>query len=116
MTTMSRTSVSCGKRTLVARTCTECYQLKDARNFAKTKRGYYATICTVCMVARNRRWLADRVDVVRDKASNHRKEWTESEMELMLEMFDQKVSGQQIAETLGRSLQAVYAKHSVIKE
>lgn len=96
--TTSKSPNSVAGRTLVAKTCARCGLLLDASWFTSrgTKRvGHYAPHCRKCMVSkrtkaassRYAKRFSDRLQAVTlETATNRRKEWTNSEMEVLSDL------------------------------
>lgn len=97
-----------GQRTLVAKSCHDCGQLKLARDFPKVRKGkYYNTVCMRChkkIVDRSSKRINARS---LDTATSHRKPITDSEIAEVLKLSEEGYTAQEIGRRLGRTYRAV---------
>lgn len=104
-------AVTCGPRTLLAKTCVVCSEFLPAQAFDyKRKDGYRykQSICRTCnnlsVNAAKIRHNAESLVV----ATRHRTEWTEEEVRMVYAMVYRGMSSREISAVLNRSLTAIY--------
>jgi hypothetical protein len=107
---------------LLAKTCPHCGKLRDAKYFTRHKRGYFNTMCVVCLREKKRGQKPSRTyqerrksrrqamqEVTRVKASKWHQEYTNREMEVVL---DDDKTAFQIAIELHRTYSGIQSMRS----
>lgn len=107
--------ISIGSRTLLAKTCLICGELKDARNFGRVSKIYYNSYCHKCKnetsaVPTTVRHQQRALEV----AVRYGQPWTEAELDKLQEMAANGFTGPQMALALNRSVYAVYTMKNKI--
>lgn len=100
-----------GQRSLVAKTCTKCHTLKDARHYRKRNdNNCWTSICNPCVIrypssVRAREvWAKGEQAVSTEHAAHKGEEWTEAELAVAL---DASLSAAVVASRLGRTVYGV---------
>ena len=97
-----------GLRPLVAKTCTTCGELKDAREYYRNAGGWYQSSCKAC---------AGHLALTETKRINHESwdraykrysRWTKAEIDKMWRLTDQGLKAKEIAALLERSVTSIY--------
>lgn len=97
--------LSCGTRTLIAKSCAKCLKLLMADSFPIRKAdGYHDSWCTSC---RNARTLKVNHETW-DSANRSRCAWTQTDVDRVLELRLAGFDAGYIAKQMGRSRQAIY--------
>lgn len=109
-------SISAGPRTLVAKTCKVCGELKMAKCFAKVYKVYRTHICHTCKNNQSRPLMHAHQEKALTAAVKHRQPWCEAEIEKLEEMLEAGLHAPQIALALNRTVYAVYTKVHKLKE
>jgi superfamily II helicase len=108
---------SCGTRTLVAKTCRHCGELKLAKHFSKNTCGtYYNSQCHDCNNAQSKPALKQAHSRALGVAVRHRQPWTEKDINKLHEMAADRIPVREIALALNRSVYAVYTMKTKLKE
>lgn len=112
---MARTT--CGPRTLVAKTCLECGELKMAKAFPSHNKGlYYGSYCYVChRINHTMPGFRNSQEKALEGATNHYKQWTEAETQQMLDMTSEGHTVAVIALTLNRTVYSIFNRRKAIK-
>lgn len=104
----------CGTRTLVAKTCTACGELKTASEYSKPRlrHGYpsYDSWCRACHQRAAGEINRKANDESLEKATQHRERWSKDELETLRRLRRLGLSTRDIAERLGRTREAVFTK------
>lgn len=114
---------SVGNRTLLARTCTRCGVLADGDSFPLLNKGTHKEahrkVCHDCFNAQKKRDREERgigVPLPRppeEQQSNRKLKWETEDDEYLREHIDTQ-SYEEMAVALGRSLNAVYTRRSIL--
>lgn len=96
-----------GTRTLVAKTCYGCGELKMASEFRKAHGKWPQSDCRPCQHITAKQSDKRRNDQTQTTASNARSEWTEREVKALWELVDQGLTSREIGVKIGRSMTAV---------
>lgn len=102
-----RWKVTCGRRSLVAKSCSICGLLKDASAFFKDKRGYRSSWCNPCQSEKSNPRAQQRNELVKPDASRTKAAWTSEDLETLERMADEGVPPVEIAKKLKRTYFAV---------
>lgn len=97
-----------GKRTLLAKTCLICGELKDASQFAILQKYYRDSYCKCCHNLKARPGMYNHQQEALKVAVKHRQLWTKEEIQRLEQMASEGFSGPQMALALNRSVYAVY--------
>jgi hypothetical protein len=117
--TARKLSPTCGPRTLLAKTCNKCYQLKSGDQFSTLVVAgirYYQTACKICELDRGNKRRGSKNTASLEHAKQHRTEWSPSEIQTMLALRKMGFSFELIAKRLGRSISAIRNAHHKHKE
>lgn len=111
-----RASIYHGMRTLVAKTCTQCGEFKDAKEFSRNREVYWLSECRRCILARYTHSPRQREDIQRIQAEHQAEtmtpdavqgrwtRWSNAEIEVAL---NDAISPVEAAKRLGRTYRAV---------
>lgn len=104
-----------GPRTLLAKTCLLCGELKMASDFGRVAKIYYNSYCHRCKnltssVPTTRRHQQRALEV----AVRYGQPWTVQELNKLQEMAAEGLSGPQMALALNRTVYAVYTMKNKI--
>lgn len=111
-----------GQRTLLAKTCMRCGELKQASEFKLGRRGtsrkmYYNSECWPCHKARIQKVTKDANNKSLDVATSHYYEWTDSDLTEVAFLSQMGHSAAEIAAKLNRTVSAIYnARQRLAKE
>lgn len=100
-------SVKCGTRTLLAKSCTKCRVFKQAVDFYKDSRGIWVSWCTDCRYRSVQTIVQRGNDESLEKATHHFETWSSEDIDLVWRLTDLGLSYRQIGERLGRTTLAV---------
>lgn len=98
---------TCGPRTLVAKTCNCCGELKMAKAFSRINGIYRNSWCKKCMNATYKRLVYNHQQKALNGAEKHRQPWTEGDLKRLSEMVSEGLTTAQMAMILRRSVYAV---------
>lgn len=107
---------TCGQRVLLAKSCSNCGELKMASEFPIQNGMYYHAWCNECrvpLVKETRRKISNDSIIFASKSGQ---EWTSSEIEKLEKLTDARVPIKEIARQLGRSYNAVSNRKALLKE
>lgn len=97
-----------GTRTILAKTCHDCGELKSADAFGRNHEGRYLnTVCGTCINARTATNNANTLE----RASNHRQPWTEHEDDQLLLLRVNGKTHKEVALILGRTILSTTARY-----
>lgn len=104
---------TCGSRSLVAKTCRSCKELKLASEFKRRPRKgqvleHYDSECKHCGFLRSNECLKRANDESLEKATRYRDNWTKDEIATLQRLEGLGLSHREIAERLGRTISAVF--------
>lgn len=108
-----------GTRTLVAKTCIICRELKMAEEYGWVMPDgtpYRDSNCKRCKNQLNQPINAQKNAESRRRATKGGDTWTEKDFKLLTEMTEEGRPAIEIAQTLGRSRQGIYAMRNKKKE
>lgn len=108
--------IAIGKRTLLAKTCLVCGELKMADQFAILQKYYRDSYCKGCHNAHARPGMHTHQERALKAAVKHRQPWTEGEIQRLERMVSEGLTGPQMALALNRSVYAVYTMKNKLKE
>lgn len=109
--------LNAGRRSLVAKSCAECGELKLAREFWRTNNGYYHAWCKRCQHLSAKNSDVRRNAESQDNARNRGNPWTETEIKELKQHIEEGLSGRDIASTMGRSVASInVAKSRYVNE
>lgn len=107
------TKWSPGKRTLIAKTCTKCGELKEAKCFRKNTRGYRVPDCNNCHNKRSRANMTAKNVLSHEHTERGRGNiWSDDEVQKLREFVAAGMPSSEISVKLGRSITAVHMKKS----
>jgi DNA-binding CsgD family transcriptional regulator len=104
-------------RTLVAKTCGGCKELKDASEFRRRKKdGYYQGWCNRCQHDSAKKTDLRANANSQDRATKSKQPWTTREIKELIAYMGEGLTTRQIAEKMGRSYAAItQARHKKVK-
>lgn len=105
---INRSKIFIGTRTVLAKTCNGCFKLLPGSEFRRELSGYLHTYCKLCCNRMSNRSTKTSNNETLDKASSSGQPWTDKEVALLWQMFNDDCSGKEVALKLGRSINAVY--------
>lgn len=108
--------ITVGRRTLLAKSCLECGQLKPASSFATVMKHYFQSYCHECHNVRSRPGMLEHQAGSLERALSHRKPWTEAELRYLAEMVSKGRTGPEMALELNRTVYSVYTMKSKLKK
>jgi len=111
----------CAGRTLVAKTCLGCGQLKMAEHFSKSKRttqarAYYEAACKSCSSAQSAGITTRINDELLLTAHNHHQIWSGAEIKRLEELDALGWKAKDIAKDIGRSLNSIYRMRTLLRK
>jgi hypothetical protein len=100
-------AITCGTRTLLAKSCITCGELKQASDYRMARGVYYQSECRGCQHISAKR--ADKKANARsqDYAVKFRDEWTERDLHELSQLTARKLPLAVVAKKLGRSLASI---------
>lgn len=98
---------SCGLRTLIAKSCSHCHELKLAKHFPKQGSGYYTSHCNDCKNKLGKPGQYRKQKVTRNAAEKHRQPWREEDLDKLSEMLSEGSSAVEMALSLERSIYSI---------
>jgi hypothetical protein len=105
---------TCGTRTLIAKTCRCCGELKLAKHFSRCG-GYYNSQCHECNNAQSKPGLREAHERSKTVAVRHRQPWTGKDFARLSEMAAEGVPVKEIAVALNRSVYATYTMKTKLR-
>lgn len=108
--------ITAGVRKLVAKSCSHCHQLKDAKCFSTMPGGYYTSHCHTCKNKTGKPAAIRNQQRSLRTAVRHRQPWTDADLRKLAEMASEGHTGPEIALALNRSVCAVYTMKNKKKE
>lgn len=108
--------VTCGTRTLVAKSCAHCGHLVMAQHFPMMAGGYRTSHCNKCKNELSKPQVRGQQQRSHRVAVRHRQPWTEQDITKLEEMALDGLTGPEIALKLNRTVYAIYTKLNRLKE
>lgn len=115
---MIATKTSCGRRPLVAKSCSLCFELKTKEHYLLLVTGYFDSSCKKCRYAapsRKGKTKTNQQEAL-EGAVKHREPWTDREIQRMLAMRSAGFSAKSVALILNRSVYSVYTMTNKVKD
>lgn len=109
------TSVRCGSRILLAKSCTKCHTFKQATDFPKDPRGFWVAWCQACRYRSAKKIMKRENDASLEKATHHFESWSQDELDTAWRLTRLGLSNRQIGERLGRTTMAVQVMKSTTR-
>lgn len=108
--------ITCGARTLVAKTCIHCGELLPASRFPKINGMYHNSWCKKCQNDVYSHLTHDHQQRTLRMAVKHRQPWCEEDFQRLDEMTAEGLPVTQIALALNRSVYAVYTVRNKLRK
>ena len=100
--------VMVGRKALLAKSCTECWEVKQASEFTRMSSGYYDPKCKPCHAHEASVNTVNNQKESLANSNNHRQLWTNEDFKLLQKLMDEDASIQEMAVQLNRTVYAIY--------
>ena len=96
-----------GKRRLLAKTCTQCGELRNADKFQHQVTGYWGTYCFTCNSKQSNKLVNKSNAESQDKATSKHNPWTDKDIEKLWALYYEGKPHVEIAAALGRTRSSI---------